>query len=389
MDANKKIPYYKINPFLSKWSLCGGADGCEIVYENELGMSKPPPLPKAPERAAPPVPAPLPDPFTKVINDMHKVATAPARFKAWLHRADPPKPAPAPVQNGDPIPPFDIQEIPSAMRKLNMPVAATLMERWFAGELNYSPNDDAEKAGVNQNGEPYPPSMIDKTDITMKWVLGFQRAKVKYDNLIKDVIYSQPSIKQLGDMLGAHPYGTVVDAEKMYCGDIALIHSTLQFEMASVDGSFEDKANQALNRAIDDRGVPDDLTAALGSFVIYAAIERAYVSDGFATVTEISVYVKDNYTFGTTPDHASQYLGHWSSKGVIVVPATEGATLKNREWASFSVKLGDPKVKGNVYRPVRNRDFRQWQNMHGRGGDFFIYSDRIILNLIRPITVKL
>ena len=34
------------------------------------------------------------------------------------------------------------------MRKEFMPVSAKLMERWFAGALDYSPTTDDEKAGI-------------------------------------------------------------------------------------------------------------------------------------------------------------------------------------------------------------------------------------------------
>jgi hypothetical protein len=69
------------------------------------------------------------------------------------------------------VPPFDIQDIPGAMRQLGMPMSARLMERWFSGQLNYSKNDADEKAETDQNGPPYPPNMIDTTSITMAWVL--------------------------------------------------------------------------------------------------------------------------------------------------------------------------------------------------------------------------
>ncbi|WP_372439847.1 DUF6402 family protein [Burkholderia plantarii] len=36
---------------------------------------------------------------------------------------------------------------------------------------------------------------------------------------------------------------------------------------------------------------------------------------------------------------------------------------------------------------MRNRDFRQWQRMHGRGGDFVIYSNYKPLYLKKPIFV--
>lgn len=51
------------------------------------------------------------------------------------------------------------------MRKEFMPVSAKLMEKWFAGPLNYSPTTRDKIKGINQDGQPYPPSMIDTTTI--------------------------------------------------------------------------------------------------------------------------------------------------------------------------------------------------------------------------------
>lgn len=74
--------------------------------------------------------------------------------------------------------PFDIQDISATMRKLRMLVSAAMMERWFRGQLNYSPTEKDEQGGLNQNGQPYPPSMIDKFLITMDWVLRYELARV-------------------------------------------------------------------------------------------------------------------------------------------------------------------------------------------------------------------
>ncbi|MCA8021987.1 DUF6402 family protein [Burkholderia metallica] len=35
--------------------------------------------------------------------------------------------------------------------------------------------------------------------------------------------------------------------------------------------------------------------------------------------------------------------------------------------------MGDVRVAGNVYYPVRNNSFREWQQRHRRGGDFVIF----------------
>jgi len=86
-----------------------------------------------------------------------------------------PAPAPPPAVQ---LKPFDIQDIPATMGKLRMLVSAAMMERWFRGQLNYSPTEKDEQGGLNQKGQPYPPSMIDKSLITMDWVLRYERARV-------------------------------------------------------------------------------------------------------------------------------------------------------------------------------------------------------------------
>jgi hypothetical protein len=139
-----KLPYFKINKLLWRWSRCEGAEGCRVVREATLSMDKPPPkLDKPPplaERSAPSAKTEKPDPAVKMLDDLIAVAGAFSRFKQWLDAPVPPKaPKPEPpAKKQEVVPPFDIQEIPGAMRKEFMPVSAKLMEKWFAGELNYS-----------------------------------------------------------------------------------------------------------------------------------------------------------------------------------------------------------------------------------------------------------
>jgi hypothetical protein len=120
-------------------------------------------------------------PFSSTGSGLLDVFLLYARFHEWLNAPESPK-AQKPVaiekpKKAETIPPFDIQEIPGAMRKLKMPVSARLMERWFAGNLNYSPRDVDEHAEVNQDGMRYPPNMYDTTTITLDWVLRFSRAR--------------------------------------------------------------------------------------------------------------------------------------------------------------------------------------------------------------------
>ncbi|CAH2809760.1 MAG: hypothetical protein CPDRYMAC_7001 [uncultured Paraburkholderia sp.] len=110
------------------------------------------------------------------------------------------------------------------------------------------------------------------------------------------------------------------------------------------------------------------LRGALGSFVLYAAIAGVEydVRRESAKVTHIVVYVKDHYTFDGEEGSTSQYLGHWSKNGVIVVPIYEVAKLTGFAWLDYPVVLGgnysvDLYKDGQVYYPVRNNLFRKWQ----------------------------
>lgn len=54
-----------------------------------------------------------------------------------------------------------------------------------------------------------------------------------------------------------------------------------------------------------------------------------------------------------------------------------------------SVALGNPVIKGNVYYPIHNSDFRRWAIKHQRGGDFVVYSDRRFIPVAPPVKVYL
>jgi len=58
-------------------------------------------------------------------------------------------------------------------------------------------------------------------------------------------------------------------------------------------------------------------------------------------------------------------------------------------YINASVALGNPVIKGNVYYPVHNSNFRQWAIRHRRGGDFVVYSDRRYVPVVPSITIDL
>ncbi|MCC8393513.1 DUF6402 family protein [Paraburkholderia sp. MMS20-SJTR3] len=400
-----ELSYYKINKLIWRWK---EKDGARIVREAGLSMDKAPPAPpKEPEpEASPAAPAakrPKPAPAIKMLDDIEKVANAFSRFKVWLDTPTPPRSpnasSPPPVDKS--VPPFDIQEIPGAMRKEMMPVGARLMERWFAGRLNYSPTDADERAKVNQDGHPYPPDMYETDLVKLDWVLKFGRAKRKYDYLLKQAIRSDNARRALRDVLIPYKDGGDLFTTNICGSDPERLHTLFQFQRAEVDGTLAEKIGLQLTAANNNYGVPDDLTAALGSFVFYAAVGHVRFSSDIvngvrrsnariAEVTGIWVYVKDAYTFTDKHGQRSQYLGHWSSSGVIVIPLDGiAATSTYIPYVDSPVTIGDPVIAGKVHYPIHNSDFRQWQIRHQRGGDFVIFTDRRFVPLVPPITLYL
>ena len=328
--------------------------GCHCEIEGlALSMAKPPPTAAFP----PPPPPPAPEPLTRAQKQAAKDAQfernvwaaldGVAAFGAWLKNplapkaaASPTAPTPAPTPAPAPpvvqIKPFDIQDIPATMRKLHMPVSASMMERWFRGQLNYSPTEKDELSGLNQNGQPYPPSMIDKSIITMDWVLKFKRARTAFENLTEDSYYAKDRWSgklEASPQLHSHsvlraqgaykelrrallPYwqraGSVITWQ--LCNrDIERLHREFQFQFIQVDGTLHQKIAEQLRVELTNKGLPDDLTGALGSFNLYAAVSRFHIERSakrvVAVITGIAVYVKDSYTFTTDPGEASQYLG--------------------------------------------------------------------------------
>lgn len=398
-QAGVKIDFHKSNNFMRSWSWQTG----EICREEvALSMSRaPPPVRDQPvvapvEKASAEVPSrnkAKEDPYVNAVLGVVKAAEvvsgAVGGLQRWL-KSPPPPPAPPketqkPVQT---VPPFDIQDIPGAMRKIGAPVGADLMDKWFAGALNYSPTSKDEENGINQNGVPYPPSMIDTTSVKIDWVLKFARAGKGLDDLISK-LETPNGLRAITSILSQYRNRQDIRPWLECKGDIVRFHREFQFQRAPVEGSLSQKLTQFTTQLLFHEGIPDDLTCSLGSFVLYAAISRAEFNQKrrSATVTHISVYVKDNFTFTDEKSHASQYLGHWNRSHVAIIPLHQVAAMSNVGWLDYAVAQGNVYAKDAVVYPVKNSDFRAWQMKHNQGGDFIIYTDTRVVKLDAPITV--
>ena len=401
----QKIPYWKSNRFLGAFVRKEGDDGCVVCKDERIRLSldRPPP----PLRDQPPKPKPVVEKKKKdddeflmnVIGGIHKVVDTRRRFSAWLDRPTVPEPvkkleAAASKRMTDAVC-FDLQDIPGTINKLGMPKAAAMFDKWFAGELNYSPNEEDSRLELNQHGLPYSEAMIDKKSISLDWVLGFSRAKTAFDVLRRnDNLVTPKSIKVLKKIFNEHAGKYEVRTDVECKGDIQLIHKDFQFQLATVEGSWGQKIDQFMMREVLFRGIPDELTLILGSFNLYAAISRMVfgndVDGRFGLVTHIYIYAKDGFTFTDGDREASQYLGHWNKKSIAVVPLQEALLVTTKKgWIDHPVFQDPLRGDFSILYPVKNSDFRAWQLAHKQGGDFIIYTDKIGVGLAQPIKVYL
>jgi hypothetical protein len=399
-SANKGIPYFRSNSFMRSWS----QRTCEVLQAEGFSgpsMDRPPPV--LSDRAAslgrqenvrekPSRKKKSEDPYLNVIHAGMKVAKAASSFSAWI-RAPAPDDSKAKASSNPVIavPSFDIQDLPGAMRKLDMPVSARLLERWFAGQLNYSRNVHDQKNEIDQNGAIYPGSMIDTTSVKMSWVLSFERARKVFEQLVGERIRNQGAQDEIRKLLIQYRNRKDILAWNESGSDIRQFHKRFQFQRASVEASWGQKFQQFLTQSVRNEGVPDDLTGSIGSFNIFAAVRYAYFDHQRRTVvvTDISVYVRDGFTFIDDAGATSQYLGHWNRSHVAVVPAHQLAAMANIDGVDYAVTEKNSRAQDSVLHPVRNKDFRDWQAKHARGGDFVIYTDRVNIKLNPPVTVSL
>lgn len=398
------VSFLKSSNFLRTWSPQQG-QVCELAHVR-LSDCRPPPtmahadvkdVPERPKKEiAPRQRKTSHDRTLKMIDDGIKVAEAIGAFSAWLKhppaRASTPLPphgaarTPQTPPAPRPVPPFDIQDVPKAMRKVGMPMAAKLQERWFAGQENYSRSAPDLRNEIDQNGKRYASAMVDSTTVTMDWVLSFARAKEAFQELVQNSARTPRALDVLADKLRPYKQRSNLWTQQEVSTDALEFHRKFQFQLQQVNATWGQRIAEFLARSTTAGGVPDDLTGALGSFNFYAAVAFAQFepmgAHTEAIVTHIAVYVRDSYEFSD-----DQYLGHWSPSHVAVVPAHQIAA--GNGWLDYPVVQGSIHDKDSVLYPVTNKDYRDWRQRHRQGGDFMIQTDRLSVKLESPIRVVL
>lgn len=388
---------------------------------------------------------PLSNPQARILMDRAPKGWTPPPRKAEELKAvdkaqrEPEKPLPDPPTSASPVkskddgdddcrtpPPFDMLDIPGAMKKMGFHVAAKLAWRWFNGRKYILPTNKAD---------PYPDNMVDAETVTLDFTLKYGGAEARLRTLLNKSIYSINAIKALKRIMrriieerfvneGVALTGDI-DAWKLSGGKIQDFHNGYQFQLERVTDLD----------TIDANGGVTDLTASLGNFFFLAALANAKVySEKYykytgpnpefccrssVEVTHVYVYARDSYSFADRPGRtASQYLGHWNRYGVIMVPSAVVANLINNgsekggdfKWGNhpgtpplpllydngfkkpvdvINGLFGGGMRRQDVYYPVYNGDYNAWREKYNRGGDFLIYSDRRRVRLPKTIRFTL
>lgn len=420
---NVTIPFYAQSGLFKRWQLHQGAQGCRRVDVPGacLKLDRAPPrvpgIPETPTRTTSAPAVQQKAPF-KLLTDL--VAAA-----QYLNTPAPPKlksSAPPPAITGSnaepasnyPVFPFDIYDIPTAMDRIGWPKSASLMRQFFAGRLNFSRTPRDEGRGIDQTGAYYAPEFVDSKRFTWQWLLEYPAVSNGLKTLLQPgYIDSRAGLNSAYANMGAAVKASVagkyrtfmgpIDALADCHGDVFALHRQFQFQYF----------------ALSIRSFPNsDLGGALGNFSIYAAVAHATVErHNFApdtvTVTHIYAYIKDNYSFTDQPHEASQYLGHWNKQGVIFVPSAPAFDfLANRvlpefgrgiaelnmpmlradpssvwfDGADFTVQTGEHYSAENIFYPVRNRHFWDWQKQHQQGGNILSFSDLKLVRLAQPLS---
>jgi len=276
-----KFDFYEKSILGPYWKHAKGGV-CKALDDVALSMDKGPP---ALRDQPPPPPAPKPPPKPKeppklllvgIAETVIKIYETGVKIHDWAHSPTPPKqsPPPAPAIIKPRVKPFDIQNIPAAMARIGWPMSAKVMRKWFSGELNYANTDIGAVRGINQDGNPFPESRIDTTMFKLDWILKFPRAKERFDELVSENLFNQAAYTSLKKMF-AHrtPSPYHVNPLNLSNGDIQKWHQQYQYQMISVDTTFDDKFLMGLKGVARPNGMwMDDLYGSLGAFSFYAAL---------------------------------------------------------------------------------------------------------------------
>lgn len=226
------------------------------------------------------------------------------------------------------------------MRKMKWPVAAALMEKWFAGP----PSNDRTA------------QTPDTTNVTVDWTLTSPPVAKVYQQYLQDRVWLTPNarmeiivqLRQKGMKLATAPtpFGNL-------SASVLLLNKVYIQSKQYTSSPWSDPLN--------------DVYGALGSFNYHYAVEGVVTPSPKGqfriAIKKVGIFVFDKYDFEDDASwwRPSQPLGFWNFD--------TGDVSKGWSWG---------------YHEVSNSTFRDWRAKNGHGGDFLVYSKVKIIELFPP-----
>jgi type VI secretion system secreted protein VgrG len=278
---------------------------------------------------------------------------------------------------------FGVKDIPDVMHnKLKWPKSAKVMEKWFSlPAWRMSDKDKTGNTPARDVQKEHAANVIIDM-FTMKWILGFARARKAKKDLLNEKIKNPKAMEELEKCLEKNgAYAKLKNPGDKYVIDnramnVVDLHNDWQFQIIPIT-NFEN----------------DDLYGSLGKFALYAAISKAtiirQVSYGIfdsvkVRLNEVAIYMRDTFDF-----NGEQYLGHWNFEGMDTDYQTalmdfsmqkfESQKTKHESDKDMHWRSGEPYENselGWVF-PINNADFAVYRRTNKMGGDLLLFSDII------------
>ena len=241
--------------------------------------------------------------------------------------------------------PCNIEHIPWIMRANDWHLGAKLMDQWF------------ERAASNVKV----PKDSDTTSVTMDFVLQLDEARVAYDELMNEALWSVPN--------GSPKQSPI----HRLCSNLSkrgfLTNEPKSFDFEFPVWNIKEQKHQIDNRKVRDyyygsnELIYDKHGAALGVFELFLVVagEVRPLSGGSYEVRILKkgVFMEDQYDF-----EGRQYLGYWNIENHTASPL--------------------PSIGSGCPWWVDNGSFRSWRDRNNLGGDYYIYSDLRQVTLDSP-----
>lgn len=256
-----------------------------------------------------------------------------------------------------------LDEIPGAMDKMGWKVSAKMMRRWFSNSPAYVMPENL-RSGDGVDYRTLPASQIDDQIIKMDWMLGFPRVAEAVNSLCRDWNsangIARLKTKCLKD--AGWQSGKIVNLGKGLnsAKDLEMCAQVNFREFGQYSDTFDDLYGAVFK-------------ATLKLAVVGKASYSSRLGQDIFEIEKLGIYVRDTYDFNSAWfNDAAAGLGIWSRDRLL----NKAETIEYRvNQANAPAGWMANYIKYRGFVPVKNRDFRRWQEKHSTGGDFFVFSD--------------